>query len=481
MDLFTPIVPSERRHRHFKTLLEDATENERDVLRQWARGFHDRDGKFVDEFQLTFNSAFWELYLNASFGALGFARDYQHAAPDFACATGDGAFAAEAVVASHTDGFAAEWEQRIDDEITVERLQAMLEYRSVRLANAIDTKLKKYRSSYARLPHVAGKPYIICVAPFEQPQSYAIGDRALRRLLYAYDMPIYIDNEEEGTRTILGETVTERVWKASGADVRFGLFTDDRAREVSAVIYSTVATFGKVQVLAAPSPDRETWVQALRYNEVGMRPHEIRVRRQDYDETVLDGLHVFLNPHAYHPLDPQLFLGREVAVHFGFDPSIGTVRSSVPDGFLFSRRTLTLVALDDSERRPGLDQSAPRGKMPEVTPWPDGELRSVGGRSGTFMDNHLAHYKGFTVVVARDIVDDDWGAHAAEGIFRDLGSWFDAQRDGQVPRLPQVGFYPTRDEAFVAMKVQIDALPPAPVSGSGVKRTKGPRRKRRAA
>ena len=433
----------------------------------------DRDGKFVHEFQLTFNSAFWELYLNASFAALGFARDYRHASPDFACAKGDGAFVAEAVVASHADACAAEWEQRIDDEITVERLQAMLEYRSARLANAIDTKLKKYRSSYARLPHVAGKPYVICVAPFDQPQSYAIGDRPLRRLLCAYDMPIYIDNEEECTRTILGETVTERVWKASGADVPFGLFTDDRAREVSAVIYSAVATFGKVQVLAVPSPDRETWVSAVRYNDEGLHPHLIGARRQGYDETVLDGLHVFLNPHADHPLDPRLFLGREVAVHFGFGLSMRSMRSNVPNGFLFSRRTMTLVARDDAERRPGMDQTAPRGKMPEVTPWPDGQLRPVGGRTGTFTDNHLAHYKGFTIVVARDIVDNDWGAHAAEGIFRDLGSWFDAQREDAVPRVPHAGFFPSRDEAIAAMKAQIDVLPPARAHG-GEKRANGP-------
>jgi hypothetical protein len=36
-----------------------------DVLTDWARGFIDRDGKFVKEFQTTFNSCFWELYVYA--------------------------------------------------------------------------------------------------------------------------------------------------------------------------------------------------------------------------------------------------------------------------------------------------------------------------------------------------------------------------------------------------------------------------------
>jgi hypothetical protein len=443
VDLFTPVVPAERQHLHFQALLASTGQPERDVLRRWADGFRDRDGKFVIEFQTTFNSCFWELYLNAALTALGFDIAYEHPSPDFACAGRGIEFTAEAAVASHADGFAAEWQARPSDRITAQRRAAMLEYQSVRLANAFDGKLKKYRKSYARLPHVAGKPFVVCLAPFEQPQSYALGDRALRRLLYAYDMPIYVDDEEEGTRTIFGETVTERIWKASGAEVDFGLFTDDRAREVSAVIYSSVATFGKVQVLAAPSADRETFVSAVRYNDAGMRPHLIRARARDYEETLLDGLHVFLNPNAAIPLDSRPVLGREIAVHAGFDPAIRNVRSRVPDGFLFSRSTFTMRAQGSARKaaRRGSAQPAVRARMPEVAPWPDGELRYVGGRSGTFTDNHLAHYKGWTIVVARDEIDDDWGAHAAKGTFPDLGSWIDAQRE-RVPRLPQVGFFP---------------------------------------
>ena len=35
------------------------------MLNDWARGFRDRDGKFVQEFQRTFDSCFWELYVFA--------------------------------------------------------------------------------------------------------------------------------------------------------------------------------------------------------------------------------------------------------------------------------------------------------------------------------------------------------------------------------------------------------------------------------
>jgi hypothetical protein len=93
----------------------------------------------------------------------------------------------------------------------------MVEYSSLRLANALDGKLKKYRSSYSSLPHVQGKPFVISMAPFEQQVSYAIADRPLRRVLYGLDMPVYVDDEERGKLVIVGEALTEHAWKESGA------------------------------------------------------------------------------------------------------------------------------------------------------------------------------------------------------------------------------------------------------------------------
>jgi len=65
MDLFTPIVPEEAWHPNFATLVRRKNEWNAAVLRDWATGFVDRDGKFVKEFQTTFNACVWELYLHA--------------------------------------------------------------------------------------------------------------------------------------------------------------------------------------------------------------------------------------------------------------------------------------------------------------------------------------------------------------------------------------------------------------------------------
>src|SRR5208283_4661801 len=76
MDLFTPVVPLSRQHPNFQAIVARAGEPEREVIRAWSDGFSDRDGKFVQEFQTTFNSSFWELYLNAALRSLGFAIDF---------------------------------------------------------------------------------------------------------------------------------------------------------------------------------------------------------------------------------------------------------------------------------------------------------------------------------------------------------------------------------------------------------------------
>jgi len=65
MDLFTPVVSEDAQHANFRTITKFANAYNEDVLNEWARGFKDRDGKFVKGFQTTFDSSFWELYLFA--------------------------------------------------------------------------------------------------------------------------------------------------------------------------------------------------------------------------------------------------------------------------------------------------------------------------------------------------------------------------------------------------------------------------------
>lgn len=87
MDLFDSRFPDPKLHDHFRLIRSDP--NYADVLpviQNWASGLLDRTGecqKFIKEFQSTFNSSMWELYLNRALVDLGCSVDYSKSAPDF--------------------------------------------------------------------------------------------------------------------------------------------------------------------------------------------------------------------------------------------------------------------------------------------------------------------------------------------------------------------------------------------------------------
>ena len=70
MDLFTPIVKEKRLHPLFKRVIQDKTYKPAiAVINEWSNGLLGRKGeaeKFIKEFQTTFNSSLWELYLTSA-------------------------------------------------------------------------------------------------------------------------------------------------------------------------------------------------------------------------------------------------------------------------------------------------------------------------------------------------------------------------------------------------------------------------------
>lgn len=83
MNLFEPKVASEKLHKNFVSIMNLSKESDRNELLRWCDGFPDRDNKFVKEFQTTFNSSFWEIYLYALFKELDLRMDWSHPSPDF--------------------------------------------------------------------------------------------------------------------------------------------------------------------------------------------------------------------------------------------------------------------------------------------------------------------------------------------------------------------------------------------------------------
>ncbi|VED06690.1 Uncharacterised protein [Escherichia coli] len=87
MDLFSTKIARNKLNHNFKTIYTDPKlAPVRAVIQSWGRGLLERSGeqtKFINEFQTTFNSSMWELYLNEMFIRLGYSVDYTKDSPDF--------------------------------------------------------------------------------------------------------------------------------------------------------------------------------------------------------------------------------------------------------------------------------------------------------------------------------------------------------------------------------------------------------------
>jgi hypothetical protein len=309
MDLFAVAVAEEKIHPNFRATL-DAAPEDRKVIEEWGSGFLDRDGKFVIEFQTTYNSSFWELYLFACLKALGHQVDFGHDAPDFVVPGPQYAFCLEATTANHAQGSSPEWSATPEGLIELDNRAGIVDEATIRLANAVSSKHQKFVARYAQLPHVQGLPFVLAVAPFEQPHFRVQNSQAIRRVLYGYDSTPYevITGVGVDDLTVTGGEFFDvpSAQKPSGAEIALGFFRDGRMSDISAIVFSSTATWGKVRALSA-DPNPNVWFEFLRYNAFGPEPIHDVLPKTKYREPLLDGLCVFHNPFANNPLPWEVF------------------------------------------------------------------------------------------------------------------------------------------------------------------------------
>lgn len=221
---------------------------------------------------------------------------------------------------------------------------------TLRLSNSINSKYKKYINGYKELSHVKEKPFIIAVAPFDQPNFQIPNLQPILRILYGvdtiYKMGNYISNDE-----------FKNIINKNGAKVSLGLFTDNGLPEVSAILFSCVGTTGKARAMSNEESvvflqkryaakytkplvsvsyrgnskndyankyiklyakiKGNEWKESLDRRTVSFATPFIQ---EGYKETLFDGLHLFLNPFAngVHKINDQileLFKKNGVTIH----------------------------------------------------------------------------------------------------------------------------------------------------------------------
>lgn len=339
MDLFKPIFPDNKLHPNYKNILKQKDVWKMDVLQSWANGFLDRDGKFLQEFQLSFNSSFWELYLYATLKEYQnlkgekFEVSFDYYAPDFYLPNLN--IGIEATIALEEINGIPEY--ILPDINAMGNINEFNRKTIVRLLNSIISKYNKYIGSYSKLEHMKNSSFIIALQNFSSPFSYCAINRPVEAVLYNY----YVDEEEfiRGDTYNLNGKFIHSVKKNDNVDLELGLFNSEKYSDISAIIYNPCATIGKVTALSK-NPYNNSLFTALKYNPNSNTPHFIRKDKNNYSEHLLDGLIIYHNPFAKRKIDFELFRHPKVTQVFGCNN--GILSREKRENFLEHRCVFTL-------------------------------------------------------------------------------------------------------------------------------------------
>lgn len=292
---------------HEKVKLLLGLPDERSIVEEWSQGFEDRDGKFINEFQSTFHSAFFELYLFALLKAQQMRVDLTRPRPDFLI-TAPVSIVMEAVTAGIREGGRPEHERGLDDILSMFRppwrnpeFSNTLAEGVVRYSNAICKKALKYHDAYAKLPWVSpDAPYVIAMGSFAQVNYGSEYHYSILALLYGF----------------VFDATTRELAKASsilkpenGAPIDLDLFAKDEFRHVSAVLFTCTLTLGKLTSMAISAGQTSMNIVRVLRNDNEYPFYKVQKISPDSPEELFDGLFLLHNPNAAHPLPDSAFAG----------------------------------------------------------------------------------------------------------------------------------------------------------------------------
>jgi hypothetical protein len=285
IDLFNLKIRPERAHPQFTSLQNSPLHGgARDLINAAFSEMGDPNGNFVRDFQgHGFHNRLFELSCFSYLRAAGLELSSRHERPDF-IGSRDGLSVAIEVTSANPRADA-------DPDISLLRMEDLTEEEVHRRAREdfpqrmMKSLRKKLQHRYHELPHVAGKPLILMVAPsFEAAPG------------------VYVD-----------ESLVPAFYPAASEDPEAAFFARPDASAISAVAYCNSFSVSKFlrlsgSDLGAFGYEAVRWGVALFDDEPDFLEFRYRVGDDDAsDETWPEGVTLFLNPNADTPL-PEGFL-----------------------------------------------------------------------------------------------------------------------------------------------------------------------------
>ncbi len=301
--LFKDVIPTEDQHPLYVMLKnEKRFEAARNILSEIVNSFIDNDGHFEREFQsMNFQSKLWELYLHIYIHNAGFSVDNNHPAPDFEVNFFSKKVFIEAVTVNPSQN---DNRPDLDAPETSEEIKHRNEnFMPIKFGSSLFSKLSK---KYWEKPHVKSKPLVIAVHDYHNNTSMTWSRTALSD--YLYGVRASVDNEG-----LTLEKIDTHTWE--GKEISSGFFNQENSENISAVLFSNQATipkFNRMGKIAGLGCDDVHMIrQGLMYNPnpdaLTPIPFSKDVDDPDYEESWADGLVMYHNPNAIHPVDPDIF------------------------------------------------------------------------------------------------------------------------------------------------------------------------------
>jgi hypothetical protein len=342
VDFFTPVVAEQKLNRDFATVTSlEGYSPAVELMKPMMRWYEDADGNFVEQFQTAgFDTRLWELYLFAALVEAGYIFDKTLAMPDFCAQNAFGELCVEATTVNPTRTPAGELvpPPPQDTQQQIEAFQR--QYMPIRYAGPLTTKLGK---KYWEKEHVKGRPLAFAIQDFHAPNSMVTSRTALP--IYLYGMVWDWEKSAGGKLVILPRRVEQHAWGQK--TVQSGFFSLPGSENVSAVIANASATISKFNRMGALAGFGSKRVRMVRQGTAANPDPNSEVptvfvhdvNSPDYSETWMEGMDVYHNARAAHPMDPAMLPG---AAHHRIDAD-GQLISLVPKWQPFGSVTQILV------------------------------------------------------------------------------------------------------------------------------------------
>lgn len=342
VDPFEPISPIEKLGASFVKIQREAVfAPARRIISEIMPHFVDIDGNFLEQFQTTgFDARLWELYLFSYLNEEQLFIDRTHNRPDFVVTKYAETVAIEAtIVGRRKDNpvsfFKTEPKLLHPEEIRERQAHEI----PIRFGSPLFSKLKK---EYWKLEHVKGKPLVLAIADFHDDQSMLWTSTALINYLFG----VRHDHHFDADGKLVIEPIQLDKHELDGKVIPSGFFFQPDAENVSAIMFSASGTISKFNRIGRQAGFNAPGVIMFRFgthhdhnpNANLPKPFKYLVD-ESCNETLAEGLSMFHNPNAKHPVPQHLF--PSIAHHRFVE---GQIASDLPEFHPYASQTIHLQA-----------------------------------------------------------------------------------------------------------------------------------------